>query len=279
LWAKGLRPVPQPIAADYQFHHAVYEYIDGIKIERADVNEGDIHDAVRFLSELKDFSRETDASQFSNASEACFTIKALEGNIQTRIDRLIKVDRQADIHMKLQKFIKNDLNPFFHEAVKWSVEQLNDMGLAYDQEIEKTQLTLSPSDFGFHNALRKNDGSIVFLDFEYFGWDDPAKMICDFILHPAMGINTSLKKQFVDEIFKEFDDYDHLRSRTKVVYPLYGIKWCLIFLNEFIPADLLRRDFASTSTINRDEVLKRQLEKSKRLLSQIQKTYTDNELF
>ena len=44
---------------------------------------------------------------------------------------------------------------------------------------------LSPSDFGFHNALRRPDGTIVFVDFEYFGWDDPAKMMADAMLHPG----------------------------------------------------------------------------------------------
>ena len=40
-------------------------------------------------------------------------------------------------------------------------------------------LQISPSDFGFHNALRTNTGP-VFFDFEFSGWDDPAKTIIDF---------------------------------------------------------------------------------------------------
>ena len=55
-----------------------------------------------------------------------------------------------------------------------------------EAELPVEQRTLSPSDFGFHNALRRPDGRVVFLDLEYFGWDDPAKMISDFLLHPAL---------------------------------------------------------------------------------------------
>ena len=64
---------------------------------------------------------------------------------------------------------------------------------------------LSPSDFGFHNALRGNNGKIIFLDFEYFGWDDPVKLCCDTILHPGMRLSSmqkvSITKVFVD-LFK-----------------------------------------------------------------------------
>jgi hypothetical protein len=35
----------------------------------------------------------------------------------------------------------------------------------FDREIPRTERTLSPSDYGFHNALRRPDGTLVFLDF------------------------------------------------------------------------------------------------------------------
>ena len=38
---------------------------------------------------------------------------------------------------------------------------------------------LSPSDFGLHNTISKKN-KLYFFDFEYFGWDDPIKLICDF---------------------------------------------------------------------------------------------------
>ena len=34
-------------------------------------------------------------------------------------------------------------------------------------------------------------------------------------------------------------------GRVAAVYPLFGLKWCLILLNEFLPADFLRRQFAA----------------------------------
>ena len=54
------------------------------------------------------------------------------------------------------------------------------------RRIDPSRRTLSPSDFGFHNARRRADHSLIFFDFEYFGWDDPVKPVCDFVLHPGM---------------------------------------------------------------------------------------------
>ena len=132
---------------------------------------------------------------------------------------------------------------------------------------------MSPSDYGFHNALRQDNGELVFLDFEYFGWDDPAKMISDFLLHPARMIDFSLKQQFFSEILAGFSENKTLSTRVKIVYPLFGIKWCLILLNEFIPEQLLRRGFADINPIDKRERQAQQLAKAKQMLTQIKGDY------
>ena len=53
-----------------------------------------------------------------------------------------------------------------------------------DHPLDTQESVLSPSDFGFHNALLGPDGKLCFIDFEYAGWDDPAKLICDFFCQP-----------------------------------------------------------------------------------------------
>ena len=53
----------------------------------------------------------------------------------------------------------------------------------------RTQRTLSPSDFGFHNALLRGGREWVFLDFEYFGWDDPGQDRLRFSAAPGDGVD------------------------------------------------------------------------------------------
>ena len=74
-----------------------------------------------------------------------------------------------------------------------------------------------------------------FVDFEYFGWDDPAKTIVDFLLHPGMQLDDALKRRFAAGVCAAFAELPALPARTRIVYPLFGLKWGLILLNDFLP--------------------------------------------
>ena len=113
----------------------------------------------------------------------------------------------------------------------------------------------------------------MFLDFEHFGWDDPAKMISDFLLHPNMNIKPELKELFARNMILYFAKDKHLKTRLKVVFPLFGLKWCLIFLNEFLPEDFLRRDFAHNKGLIKEKVQAQQLLKAKNFLNQVMKNF------
>ena len=109
--------------------------------------------------------------------------------------------------------------------------------------------------------------------FEYFGWDDPAKTIADFLFHPAMALSEPMKEVFVRRMLDAFKENNRLIDRLKVVYPLFGLKWCMIFLNEFIPSDFTRRAYAAGNPLDRDQVRKEQLRKARNLYRKLKETY------
>jgi len=135
----------------------------------------------------------------------------------------------------------------------------------YDMIINRDQQILSPSDFGFHNALRKKNGSLVFLDFEYFGWDDPVKLMCDFAFHPGMALSMEMRKYWFQESLKLYGE--GLIPRLNASWPLYGLCWVLILLNEF-RGDIWKRRCAADSTItdSREDLQQLQLERARNLL-------------
>ena len=141
--------------------------------------------------------------------------------------------------------------------------------MSFEHDISPTQRTLSPSDFGFHNALKKPDGSVVFLDFEYFGWDDPVRLVSDFLLHPGMDLSMDLKKKFLSGCLDIFSGDPEFTFRLKLLYPLIGIRWCMILLNEFLPERWARRQFAG-STNDMHQAQQRQLEKARQMLITIE---------
>jgi hypothetical protein len=138
-------------------------------------------------------------------------------------------------------------------------------GHAADAPLAPALRTLSPSDFGFHNAIRRVDGKLIFVDFEYFGWDDPAKTISDFLLHPAMALSPAQGEEFVALCLDAFND-DDLPARLRAFYPLFGLKWTAILLNEFLPGGWSRRLFSGVDAAEERAYLRGQLDKAERYL-------------
>jgi len=221
----GVRAIAQPIAIDEDLDCAVYAYIEGKKITRDDITSNDITQAVAFCASLKRIK-----GQFPSASEAYFSVHAVIENIYARFARLKEVQGSGREYENFTSYLIKEFEPFFKKLTQWAQHQCQIAGISYRDEIEDHQKLLSSSDLGFHNALRDEKGQIVFVDFEHFGWDDPAKTISDFMLHPAMALNEHLKKQFVSEMFELLDDNDKIKERTAILYPVFGLKWCMILL-------------------------------------------------
>lgn len=273
LWENGVKCIPQPIAVDMDHKCAVYELIDGTMISSHEVTNDNIDSAVQFLAKLNELKDVKHSTNLPLASEACFSVRAIVQNIEHRLRRLTALQNYEPQYAALHEFLMNDFTPLFDEVTKWCESSLNQAGMSFVVELPYEERTLSPSDFGFHNILRRSDGRIVFVDFEYFGWDDPAKMISDFLIHPAMSLSEQLKQRFVEEIFVRFENYNKLPQRVEIVCPLFGLKWCLIILNEFLPEPWLRRNFASDVDLDKESLRAKQLSKAKQMLSKLRSEY------
>lgn len=270
LWKNGIRCIPQPLYQNTKLNFAIYEFIHGTRITSDEIQSKEIDEAIQFLLSLKNLAVNKDTS-LPIASEACFSIQELIESLHSRFRRLSSTKKEGEIFLRLHNFLSLEFLHSFEEIEKWSLTKLKQKGIKSLQEISADNITLSPSDFGFHNAIcRKN--KIVFLDFEYFGWDDPAKMISDFLLHPAMLLKEPLKKHFVGQIISLFGQ-ENLSSRLEVVYPFFGLKWCLILLNEFLIDELERRNFAFIEQKPLFLIQEEQLAKSKNMLERIKNTY------
>jgi len=275
LAENGISKVPRPIAVDWDYRCAIYEFIHGDRFTSQQIIGTDIDQCTSFLARLKELASSENPLSFPAASEACFSIQDTIRSIQKRLDRLTDVQDESPEVDALRNFLSDAFHPFLDEVVAWARIRLAEWGLSFEGEISVEERTLSPSDFGFHNALRCRDGRIIFLDFEHFGWDDPAKMIADFLLHPhpAMDFRRSLKRRFYGQVFDGFGEVESLAKRIEVVYPLFGLKWCTILLNEFVPVDYERRVFASGSRLDKHDLQKRQLVKAQWMLERVQKEF------
>jgi hypothetical protein len=135
-------------------------------------------------------------------------------------------------------------------------------------ELPPAHRTLSPSDFGFHNALRRPGGELVFIDFEYFGWDDPVKLVSDFLWHPAVELSAAERDVLVAAAAATYGDDPAYAARRAAYEPLIALRWAAIVLNEFVPEVWARRVYAG-QTGDWSAVKERQLAKAGGLLDRL----------
>jgi hypothetical protein len=259
--------VPRPIGQSRRDNCAVYEWIEGQPFEL--VCSDDIDAALAFVDALQKIERSGDALKVPMASEACMSAMTVCRQIETRLDMLRDAARRNAL---LSDYLTNAFIPAFSKITRWSQQTYQAAELTFSKPINDMLATLSPSDFGFHNALKRPDGAIVFLDFEYFGWDDPVKLTCDFILHPGMELGENMKHHFVKGMNTIFANDEKFRTRMKALYPLYGLRWCMILLNEFQMDRWKQRAYAG---IHQDlaAAQSRQLAKAEALLSKTLRTF------
>ena len=239
LTANGIDCVPTPVAANKDLRCGVYEWIDGAPEARP--KNADINTAIDFVQTLTGLENAPGAKKLPMASEACLSAIELCRQLAGRLERLTAV---AGTHPALARFLESDLTPAretFEAAARNAYEGA---GFDFKTDIDEKARILSPSDFGFHNVLRTPQGKNVFLDFEYFGWDDPVKLTADFLLHPGHDLKPHGGKRFFQGVAPLFAGDSGFSKRLSALYPLYGLRWCMIILAEFLPERMARRQFA-----------------------------------
>jgi hypothetical protein len=167
---------------------------------------------------------------------------------------------------ELIDFIDNLVAPRLAAESETAREMVTPAGLAFDAELPQEWRSLVPSDFGFHNSLRRPDGSLAFLDFEYFGWDDPVKLTADIVLHPGRPLEPPQRKRFRLAATRLYGGDPAFASRLSAYLPLFGLRWVLILLNEFIPERWQRRVLAG-ETGSWSDVKVRQLAHAREFLA------------
>lgn len=218
-----LRLTPRSVAHDEELNLALFEWIDGEPPGAIEATH--IDQALAFVEKLKELSEGLD-KEIPEASEAGLSAVELFSQVHGRIEKLESIN-----NLELHNFLEASIKPLWEEVWEWS--GLKWPTRSFEAQLTQSKQTLSPSDFGFHNTLQRNNGRLCFVDLEYFGRDDPVKLISDFLWHPAMDLEPTHKTQWLKGMFAIFDQDRELPQRFRAAWPIYGLRWALIMLNEF----------------------------------------------
>jgi hypothetical protein len=265
-WAGGVRCIPQPLACDAEAGLGLFEYVPGRLLRPGEVDDNALDQALAFYRDLNRNKLRPEASLLPLASEACFSLEGHLGCIGRRVERLTDLPVAADIDQAARDFVTGELVPAWREIADGVRRQAPMRGLALKDDLAPADRILSPSDFGYHNALLAADGRLRFVDFEYSGWDDPAKLVGDFFCQPAVPVPAGAFDRFARAVAAILPCPDVHITRATLLLPVYRIKWCCIVLNEFLPVGGRRRLF-SGSAAEQEERKARQLEKARQALA------------
>lgn len=268
LWDHGVHQIPMPLASDPIHYLALFSYIDGKKIVQSEITGQHINQMVDFYFAINTYRASEDAKLLPDASESCFSLAEHIRLTENRLQNLNKIRGQSETDKRAQQFIQDELLPMW-EHVKYSTyRKVEKANLFLDDAIPDCHKCLSPSDFGFHNALVDKEGILFFMDFEYSGWDDPVKMVCDLFCQPQVPIPPRFYPHIIEKIVKDRGNPDLQRQRIELLLPVYKIKWCCIVLNEFLPRGRSRRVFMK-NTLNPEVNKEEQLKKAMNIIADI----------
>jgi hypothetical protein len=262
-WGHGIRSLAEPIAEDHEQSVGIYRFIEGRKLRPDEVTWNAVEQALVFFKQINRYRSDEDALRLPTGSEACFTLEEHIRTIDSRLRRLEGIVCEDLLDREAIRFVQKELRDTWHNVRAGLLSASESSGIPVNEKLAPTDTILSPSDFGFHNALLGGENMISFIDFEYAGWDDPAKMTGDFFNQVAVPVPMKYFGPFAEAVAACFPDPHRTLMRIRMLLPVYRIKWCCIVLNHFLPVDKHRKRFADQHALKERET---QLEKAKTLL-------------
>jgi Phosphotransferase enzyme family len=240
-WERGLRSIPRPLACDPAARAGLYGFLPGKRLAAGEITAWHLEAALDFVLAVNASPRRP--RSLAPASEACFSLAAHEATVARRVARLGTIAPAVPHRAAAEAFVRTQLEPTWAWVRARLAARARQLGLDPEARLTAGEVCISPSDFGFHNALVL-DTTVGFLDFEYAGHDDPAKLACDFFCQPEVPAPAAAFGDFVARLVAGLGLAPSHAARCTVLRDVYRVKWACIMLNEFLPLGAARRAFA-----------------------------------
>jgi hypothetical protein len=242
-WRRGVRTIPQPLACEPETSCGLYTFASGRKLAFGEIGQAHVDAAIDFILAINAAPR--DVTALRRGSEACFSLAEHVATVDRRVKRLAALDPDAPGAKVAEHFVANRLLPAWTAVATRLEREAGRLGISFDAKISSSDIVASPSDFGFHNALVAEHDRVTFIDFEYAGHDDPAKLVCDFFCQPEIPISIAYFDQFAERLVSglALEAIQHVRCR--LLLDAYRVKWACILLNDFLSVGGSRRVFAN----------------------------------
>ena len=141
---------------------------------------------------------------------------------------------------------------------------VSEFDLVNCDRLPKGLQVFSQSDVGIHNILVSSK-EIFFVDFEHAGWDDPAKIICDWVCKYENKMSLEQSIYMCEMLIDKFGDLG-LKSRVRRYLDIVNIKWQLIKIKHYRNNRSRARNMGSywENILNEYEIKKGDLQRIKK---------------
>ncbi len=253
-YANKATPSFVPRLIDFDFHKraVLMEFIEGKPfIEGQSLSENQIRDGICFFETINQDRMAAKKMVSMDAAEGFLKLTDHLTNVEERISKLTTRHLPIDSRDKSSRLI-NRLTEEYSTVRQITLRSI-DQGRASD-EITLEHRCISASDFGFHNAIQ-TENRVKFIDFEFAGWDDPAKASVDFVLQPRVQVlakPTSLFKALTRQLVEADEE------RINLLGAILRLKWLCIILSILEP-DRFDRFMKIKTPAERKFLVERQL--------------------
>lgn len=242
LGENGFTCLPRTIKRDDSKNCAIYSYVDGSFKDPVDLSTRDVDQIVQFVLDLQSFKPEHISVKFDNAVLATDSFDTFSDTVLFRVDKFSRYIQSPDVSKLVLDFSKSRN---LVTTIKSQLEMLrNQSAKAFAKKISYEERRLSPVDFGPHNMIF-DENQVNFLDFEYFGWDDPVKIIPNLIVHEgSRGITEQVSRDLLEKYIKATPLQSQVKERLDTSLSLVALDWISILLWGLTPEKISARVFA-----------------------------------
>lgn len=247
--------VPKLIAIDSKRRCVVIEHLKGVVYpEGISPTQEDVQEAIAFFKEL---NLNIDTAKLMINMDASESYQSLREHMQNVYERIAAMGTDhlpiACKDKAIEKLIElREKATKIEEALEAKI-----VTGEVEDALNPENRCVSPSDYGFHNAIKTPQG-IKFIDFEFAGWDDPAKATADFLLQPRVPISKKLGAGFSGFILPQAHQ---IRLRQNALQPVLRLKWACIILGILKPARLTSM-LQIDQSANIEKLIKKRFESS-----------------
>lgn len=238
LAARDFPAVPRPVLRSNPFAWAVYTFAPGATKGPADYTRADLRAAATFAAALHALDPQPDA--LSPTIEAAFSPADQIAIIHRRLDGFAAYAADPAAPPAVRAL---DLRPEIDRLIARATAGIAPAALA--RPLPRADWRLNMADFGPHNILIAADGGLTVVDWEWAGWDDPARMALGFVAHAASeGLPAGGVAAFLGDYAAARDLSSAEIARYERVGLLYDLEWVATYATALTAEAIATAGFA-----------------------------------